>query len=252
MPVELQNPEHETIGEPASRWSRHGLLWRRVLAILAATALLAALASTEALHGALVHLFRAAEEVVADHPVAGPVVFVALAAGSAMLAFVSSAVLVPAGLMAWGAVPTLVLLWGGWILGGLAAYAIARFLGRPVALILSSGHLLARWEERLSDRTPFGVVLLFQLAVPSEVPGYALGLVRYPLTRYLTVLALGELPYAVGTVYLGASFLARRTALLIGLGLAGAGASLVAFRALHRRLLVSPPGRGGATVRGRS
>lgn len=221
-------------------WTRQGHLWRRVAAIALATIVLAGVASSDALHGALLELFRAADRIIAGHPVAGPVVFLLLAAGSAMFAFVSSAVLVPAGLVAWGQAATLGLLWAGWILGGVTAYAIARYLGRPVVAMLSASTPLARWEERLSHRTPFGVILLFQLAVPSEVPGYVLGFLRYPLSRYLAALALGELPFAAGTVYLGASFLARQTLLLVGLGAVGAGGSLLAFRALHRRLAGRP------------
>jgi uncharacterized membrane protein YdjX (TVP38/TMEM64 family) len=129
-----------------------------------------------------------------------------------------------------------VLLWVGWTLGGCTAYALARGLGRPIVALLSSGTSLARWEARIPRDAPFGLVALFQLAMPSEVPGYVLGFVRYRFDRYLLVLALGELPWAAGTVAVGAGFLERRAWLLLALGVAGVAASLLAFRLLHRRL----------------
>jgi len=225
-----------TVQDRAARWLRHGHLWRRVIAIALATSLLVAVASSDRLHGALLDLFAAAHEVIERHPVAGPVVFVLLSAASAMFAFVSSGLLVPPALVAWGSVETFALLWLGWIVGGVASYATARYLGRPVVAALSSGEKLARWEERISQRASFAVVLLFQLAVPSEIPGYVLGLVRYPLPRYLAALMLAELPFAIGTVYFGSGFLERRTTVMVLLGLLGVTVSLGAFRVLHRRL----------------
>lgn len=219
-------------------WARHRHLVQRVAAIAFFTALLAYLASSDALHAALVDLFETAVELVEGHPVAGPAAFVLFAAVSAMLAFLSSAVLVPAALVAWGPVATAALLWLGWILGGVAAYGAARYLGRPALAWISSGHLLAHWEERISRRPPFGLALLFQLAVPSEVPGYVLGLLKYPFRLYLAVLMLGELPFAAGAVLLGESFLERKTATLVAVGVVGTLISLAVYRALHRRLAV--------------
>jgi uncharacterized membrane protein YdjX (TVP38/TMEM64 family) len=222
--------------EPAGRWARHGHLVHRVAAIALVTAVLAVVASSDALHGALVELFAAAHRLVEGHPVAGPVAFVLFSAASAMLAFLSSAALVPVAVVAWGPLATAGLLWLGWIVGGVVSYTLARRLGRPVTALLGAGEALANWSERISHRTPFGLVLLFQLAVPSEVPGYVLGFLAYPFRRYLAALALGELPFALGAVLLGESFLERRTVPLVAIGLLGAAASFAAFRALHLRL----------------
>jgi hypothetical protein len=101
--------------------------------------------------------------------VAGPAIFVALAAASAMLAFFSSAALVPAGVVAWGMPTTAALLSLGWLLGGLLSYGSARGLGRPLLAHLAPVEFLAKYERRVSRDTPFGVVLLFQLALPSEI-----------------------------------------------------------------------------------
>jgi len=222
--------------ERLARSMRQGHLWRRVAATALVTAALAGIVASDALHGAALELVRVASDVIGRHPVSGRAVFVAFSAGSAMLAFVSSAVLVPVAVAAWGPVETALLLWVGWTLGGCVAYGLARGLGRPVVAHLSSGTSLARWEARLPRDAPFALVALFQLAMPSEVPGYVLGFARYRFDRYLTVLALGELPWAAGTVAVGMGFLERRAGLLIALGVLGIAASLLAFRQLHRRL----------------
>ncbi|MFP2896621.1 TVP38/TMEM64 family protein [Corallococcus sp. 4LFB] len=228
---------------PQPQDSHRGLpaMWGRALLLGLLLAGLALLTSSEAFQSQLRRVVDAAAPVISAHPFWGAVLFVLLSALSAMLAFFSSALLLPVALQAWGKTVCALLLWVGWMLGGACAYGIARAWGRPVIRRLTSPGLLARYEERVSRRTPFGVVLLFQLAIPSEIPGYVLGLARYGLRRYLAVLALAELPYAVGTVYLGASVLERRTPVLLGLGAAGILAGLLAFHLLRKRLGARPP-----------
>jgi uncharacterized membrane protein YdjX (TVP38/TMEM64 family) len=216
----------------------HGLsgAWARALLLVLLLSGLALLTSSEAFQSALNGVLSAAGPVIAEHPFWGAVLFILLSALSAMVAFFSSALLLPVALHAWGKTVCVLLLWVGWMLGGVCAYGLARYWGRPLVRRLTSTDLLARYEQRISRHTPFGLVLLFQLAVPSEIPGYVLGLARYGLRRYLLVLALAELPYAVGTVYLGASFLEQRPLVLLALGLAGIVFGAWAFHTLRRRL----------------
>jgi uncharacterized membrane protein YdjX (TVP38/TMEM64 family) len=208
----------------------------RALVIVLLAVGLAFVASSAELHEWLVGFLPAAEAVIRERPVLGVSVFVLYAALSAMLAFVSSAVIVPVSVYVWGNGLSMVLLWVGWILGGVCAYTISRYFGRTVVNALRAGPALERYETRISQRASFGLVLLFQLAVPSEVPGYLLGLVRYPFWKYIGALALAELPVAVVTVYAGASFLERRTYTLMGLGAVAAAFSGWALYTLHRRI----------------
>ncbi len=76
----------------------------------------------------------------------------------------------------------------------------------------------------------FRHVLLFQLAVPSEIPGYVLGLAGCRLRTYAAAIALGELPFAIGAVYLGESFLQRNYLLLLAIGVASVALSWAMFR----------------------
>ena len=208
--------------------------WPLVSVLLAAA--LAVLVASAELHAWLVGLLPAAESVIRTRPVLGMSIFVLFGALSAMLAFFSSVVIVPVGVYVWGEPVSMLLLWVAWILGGVCAYTISRTFGRPAVRALRAGSALGRYEDALSRRTPFGFILLFQLAVPSEVPGYVLGLARYPFWKYLTALGLAELPYAVATIYLGSGFVERRLVLLVGVGAAMVAFSGWAVHRFHRRL----------------
>ena len=175
--------------------------------------------SSQPLHDALIRLMEVIEESIVRHRVAGVVLFITFAAVSAMFAFVSITVIAPAAVFAWGQPISIVLLWIGWILGGFATYGVGRFLGPRVVSWLTASHALRRFQRRLQRDAPFGLILLFQLAMPSEIPGYVLGLARYPFWKYLLALTITELPYAVVTIYLGASFIERRSGLILAAGL---------------------------------
>lgn len=182
---------------------------RTVVAILLVLLVTAILVS-EGAHRGVVRGLEEAQRIAAVHPAWAMVLIVVFAAVGAMLAFVSSWVLVPFAVFTWGPVVALVLLWSGWLLGGAACYTIGRFLGRPAVRWLLPTGFLARYEERFARHMPFHVVLLTQMALPSEIPGYLLGIVRYSFVRYLAALGLVELAYGLATVYLGQGFLERR------------------------------------------
>ena len=209
---------------------------RRALALLLLFAVAALLLGIEPLHDALLRLLAVAEPLIAAHPVAGMLVFVLLSALSAMLAFFSAALLVPVAVYSWGQPVTMLLLWLGWLLGGLCAYSIGYALGRPLLATIGATRLLAFYRERLPGQLPFALVLLLQLALPSEIPGYLFGLLRVRARVYLAALALAELPFVVGTVLVGESVVDQRGGMLVLLGAMGAGISLYALLLLRRRL----------------
>ncbi len=211
-------------------------VWKRVLLLILLCVGLAALAQSDALHSRLLQFLGMVEGIIDRRPVLGMSVFVVASALSAILAFFSSAIIVPAAVHAWGAPVTMLLLWTGWTVGGMGTYAVGRWLGRPVVRAMISDVTLDQFEHRITTRAPFGLVLLFQFALPSEVPGSVLGLVRYSFAKYMIALTITELPYAVGTVYLGESFLQQQTFLIIAIGAAGAIVSAWAILRLRKRL----------------
>lgn len=207
----------------------------RAVVLVSVVAGLIALGSSDSLHESLLGVLEASRGIITAHPVLGPLAFLGLSALSAMLGFVSSAVLVPAAVYAWNAPVTMLLLWVGWTLGGITAYTLASFFGRPVLRWLVPGATLSRYHSLLEKRPSFSSVLLFQLALPSEIPGYLLGLAHYPLAKYLGALMLAELPYAVGTVLLGVGFVERDAMTLLAVCGVGAVALIVIAQMLRRR-----------------
>ena len=220
----------------ATEADRFPTVKRRAIVMVLLAAGLVLVASSGELHTWLIGFLPTAEAIIRERPVLGMSIFVLFAALSAMLAFVSSAIIVPVGVYVWGKAASMLLLWVGWILGGVTAYTLSRYFGRAVVHALLPEPVIERYEKLISRRAPFGFVLLLQLALPSEVPGYLLGLVRYPFWRYIAALALAELPYAVATIYLGASFIERRVYMLIGVGAAVAVFGGWALHALHRQI----------------
>jgi uncharacterized membrane protein YdjX (TVP38/TMEM64 family) len=207
----------------------------RRLAALTALAVLAGLVvASDALHDRIAEVVLWSEGVIARAPVAGMAAFVVLSMLSAMLAFLSSGLLSPVAIAAWGKAGTLALLWLGWLLGGTLTYAVGRYLGRSAAGAIVGAETLATWEHRVSSRTHVLHVLLFQIAMPSEILGYVLGILRYRFRTYIAVLAITEIPYAVAVVYLGESFLAGN-ALMFGLiAAASIGVSAGLYYVLRR------------------
>ncbi len=208
---------------------------RRIAVACTALLIIIVIALSDAMFESIERGIGLVGNLVVRHPTLGVLAFVAFSALSAMLAFVSTAVLVPIGIGVWGDVGTMALLWSGWLIGGAAAYAIGRFLGRGIVRLLLPKERLQRYEGVITHRIQWPAVLLFQLAVPSEVPGYMLGIVRYPFGLYLLALGIAELPFAAGAVYLGKGFLARNWAMMIGFGAAGILLMIGAVAAWHRR-----------------
>ena len=198
----------------------HNKLRRHIVTVGLLIVAAGLISASETLHDKADTLIVWAESVIELSPHIGMAVFVLIAMLSAMLAFLSSAVFVPVAVYTWGAGVTFILLWAGWLLGGVVSFCIGRFLGRRVAAILIGEEKLAGWQSQLTQRSRFIHILLFQAVLPSEIPGYVLGILRYRFSLYLTALAITELPYVIGVIYLGESFLSGEGTIIIVLGIA--------------------------------
>jgi uncharacterized membrane protein YdjX (TVP38/TMEM64 family) len=176
--------------------------------------------ASDTLHNRTEEIIVWIEGVISQAPVLGMVLFVLLSMVSAMVAFFSSAVFAPIAIYAWGKAGTFMLLWLGWLLGGILSFCVGRFLGRSVVGMIIDEQKIAGWERELGERSRFMHILMFQAAVPSEIPGYVLGILHYRFPLYLAALALTEIPYAIATVYLGESFLEGESTVFILLGIA--------------------------------
>lgn len=150
-----------------------------------------------------------AKVLMNEHPVMGAAVFFVFAAISAMLAFTSSVVLVPAANLVWGKLITFLLLWGGWIAGAIVAFGIGK-VSRPLLVRMGYEETLERYHQFVSKRMKFWAVLLFCFAVPSEIPGYLFGGLPYPFLKFLGAIAIVEAIYAFGIVIAGENLVADR------------------------------------------
>jgi len=208
---------------------------RIALAALLIAAVLS-LAMSGAVHRLVLVGLEEARHIATAHPSYAMALIVVFSALAAMLAFVSSWIVVPFAVLTWGPFGALLLLWTGWLLGGAGTYAIGRFLGRPAVRWFLSEDSLARYEQRFVRHMPFYVVVLVQFALPSEIPGYLLGMAGYSFGRYAAARGIVELTYGIATVYLGEGFLERRTLpVLAALSLLTLLAITAAY-ALRRRL----------------
>ena len=212
---------------------------RRLVLLLLVVAAAGLVVASAPLHGALTRAVAAGEAFMARAPLAGAAVFVGLTALSAMIAFFSTGLLAPVAIATWGPFTTFVLLWVGWLAGGAVSYAVGRYLGRGVAGLLVGSETLDHWERTLRDRSHVTHLLVFQLAMPSEILGYALGIVRYSFLTYIGVLSLTEIPYALAIVYLGESFLAGDAVRFVVVGVVAIAVSAGLYFWL-RRTAVEP------------
>src|SRR5918999_4978202 len=150
-----------------------------------------------------------AKDLMQTHPLTGAIVFFLFAGLSAMLAFTSSVVLVPAANLVWGKLFTFLLLWGGWIAGAVVAFEIGK-VARPLLVRLGYQEKLNKYQQFVSRRMKFWTTLLFCIAVPSEIPGYVLGGLHYPFLKFLGAIAIAESLYALGIVIAGQSLVAAK------------------------------------------
>ena len=208
--------------------------WLRAILLLVLAVAIAMALSVDEAYGALQRLLDASAPWIQAHPVAGPFAFVLLSGLSAMLAFVSSAVLVPVAVYAWGRPTTVLLLWLGWWVGGACAYATGRWLGAPLIRTAGASRQLDALQHRISPAAGFREVVLVQLALPSEIPGYLCGILRVRARVYLIALAVAELPYSIGTVVLGEGIVQREGGWVVAIAVVGVAGGLAAAALLRR------------------
>ena len=216
--------------------SHHPLHHRRVLLLVLAAAVVAAVSTSDVLHHAFVDVLIIAQRVMREYPRAGMAIFLVLAAFSAMLSFFSAAALVPIGVFVWGPTTTALLLWLGGVSGGTVGYWIARTLGRRIVKRLVPEAPFRRYETFFRVRARWQTILLFRVALQSELPSYVLGALKYPFARYLPMMILAELPYVIFVTYLGGALIERNAAFFALALVLGVSLTVVAFRALQREM----------------
>ena len=162
--------------------------------------------------------------------------FLGISAVSAMIAFASSVPLVPVAIKLWGGPSTFVLLLTGWTIGHIISYSIGYWSFYSLLGKLSNIKKINSYKAKISGRLNFPLVALFCFAMPAEIPGYTLGLLRYSFWKYFLAIFYAELPFAIISVYAGEAILAQNPILLISLIFAGFLIIAVMFAFFRRKL----------------
>lgn len=140
------------------------------------------------------------EQLLQAQPILGAVFFFFFSLVSAMLAFASSALLIPSAILTWGVPATYIFLLGGWIAGAVCTYWIGSRLARPALAAFLSEEKVRYYEGFVSQNTSFWIIFLFCLAAPSEISGYIFGTLHSRFVTFILAAALAEAIYAFGTI----------------------------------------------------
>lgn len=175
---------------------------------LAGVALLAGLVfSVPALHEAAVAAIHGDTDTVRDEieslGIAGPLLIVVLALVHAVVFYPAEIVDAAAGLV-YGFIPALLLMMFGWLLSGLACFAIGRSVARPLLDRWLGSERFERTEVRI-ERGGAKVLIAARLIpiFPFSLVSYAAGAARVPPWRFLWTTAVGYLPITAISVYFG-------------------------------------------------
>ncbi len=175
---------------------------------LAGVALLAALVfAVPALHDAASAAIHGDTEKVRSElqslGAAGPLLILVLALLHAVIFYPAEIVDAAAGLV-YGFFGALVLMMAGWLLSGLACFAIGRSVARPLLDRWLGKERFERTEARI-ERGGAKVLIAARLVpiFPFSLVSYAAGAARVPPWRFVWTTAVGYLPITAISVYFG-------------------------------------------------
>lgn len=166
----------------------------------------------------------------------GSIIFIAISALSVLISPFSSVPLVPSAIMAWGDFLTFGLLMIGWVIGGLFAYLIGSFSRKKIIAKFISLEKIEDYKQKISTHSQFFIVLLFRLAIPSEMASYTLGVAQYNFNKYIIATFLAELPYAFFVVYLGSVLVSGRILVFVGVIVLGAIFFFLLYRYFQKKI----------------
>jgi uncharacterized membrane protein YdjX (TVP38/TMEM64 family) len=187
---------------------RNRLPWAEIGITLAGIALLAAIVvAVDPLHEAVAALLRGDHEEVRNQidrlGIGGPLLILALALLHSVVFYPAEIVDAAAG-YAYGFLPAMVLVMTGWLLNGLACWAIGHRVARP---LLDRWFGAARFEraEGAIERGGASLMIAMRLIpiLPFSIVSYAAGAARVPLWRFVWTTMVGYLPITAISVYFG-------------------------------------------------
>lgn len=151
-----------------------------------------------------------------QHTALGGVFFVLALVSAVVLAPVAALPLIPLASVLFGSFLASVYSILGWTVGGIIAFAIARYVGRPVLSRVVTLDTLARYERLVPKEMAFLTLVLLRMVVPVDVLSYAVGFLSAMSFRsYALATLIGVTPFSFIFAY-GSSAVAARQYILIG------------------------------------
>ncbi|KKQ34572.1 MAG: hypothetical protein US50_C0043G0004 [Candidatus Nomurabacteria bacterium GW2011_GWB1_37_5] len=150
------------------------------------------------------------------YPILSIFVFLLLSVMSVMLMSFSSIWLVPIAAAVWGNFYTSILLLAGWLLGSIFSYLVGRYAGYPIVSKIIDPKKIDYYRKLLFEtNSGFGLIIMSRFVLPSEIPGYVLGIAKYNFIKYFAATFLTELPYVIISVYAVRAIIDREPLALI-------------------------------------
>lgn len=180
------------------RWKQHVKLWGSVLLVLIF------FVTTS-------HFARQYREPISNFVERQPLLlavpaYIVTVALMTILTPTASFALIPAASQVWGGFWSGLMTGGGWILGGIVAFLIARRYGQDIVRHLTSRDALDL-VHRFIPRTPaitFWILVVLEVFLPVDLLSYAAGLfTRLHLKTYAAAVAVGNIPSGIIFAYLG-------------------------------------------------
>ncbi|MFA6284907.1 MAG: VTT domain-containing protein [Parcubacteria group bacterium] len=156
------------------------------------------------------------ENLTREHEFLSIFVFIGLGTLSTMLSSFSSAPLVPIAVIVWGSNPVALYLLAGWMIGDVLSYIIGYYAGNPILKRFASLEKIDYYRKKIPPNAQFKLVFFFIMSMPSEVPNYTLGTLRYNFLKYFLTITLGEIIFAFITAYAGQALVQKNYVLFAG------------------------------------
>lgn len=174
------------------------------------------------------------ERWIGQNRVLGAVLYFGFVTASVVVLPFSSLPLLPVATRSYGVVATALLSAGGWWVGSLIAFEIAR-KGRRVVERFASLGAVDRIEQKMPRDLTFGAIVVLRMVLPVDLVSFALGLMRRLAFKvYATASLIGILPFAFVWSYAGGKLGAGQYLSFALIVLAVAGIVFIARRRWKR------------------
>jgi uncharacterized membrane protein YdjX (TVP38/TMEM64 family) len=145
---------------------------------------------------------------------AGMLAFLALSTFASSIGPFTVVPLVPAAVEVWGIPLTAALMMLGGLMGATLTYCIGRFAGERILKLFVRPARLERWRTEVPEHAAFFLALAIKFALPAEV-GYAFGMVRFGLLKYLLVTFISYVPIIIAIIWGSRAFVEGRLGSLV-------------------------------------